>query len=106
MAYAEVPMFFENHRTEVFGIVTYPPGARTSTAIVILPGGGIPLTTNRNRLTVRLCRGLADLGHTAVRIDYHGTGESPGAVERFHLSRPLIDDVEAVAAGLRGLGFE
>lgn len=104
--YHETPIFFDAEGTTLFGIVTRPSDADGRTGIVLLPGAGIPLNTSRNRVTVRLSRGLAELGYTALRMDYHGTGESEGDVDRFHLANPFVDDVSAGIDYLRDLGVE
>jgi dienelactone hydrolase len=102
--YVEEPVFFDTTRGRVFGIVTLPATGTAHTGFVILPGAGTPLTVNRNRLSVRVCRGLAALGYAAMRCDYHGTGESTGVVEGFWLDKPFSEDVLAAVARLRETG--
>lgn len=105
-AYEEIPVFFDAEGASIFGIVTRPRGRVGDTAVIVLPGGGTPLTTNRNRVTVRLCRALASLGFVSLRMDYHGTGESAGTVDEFHLGRPFVEDVRAAVEHLRRIGVE
>lgn len=106
-SYVETPTFFDvEGTTTLFGIVTRPRDSTGRTAMIIIPGGGLPLNTNRNRVTVRACRGLAALGYTTLRMDYHGTGESDGVVDRFHLAHPFVADVSAGIDHLRTLGIE
>ena len=45
---------------------------------------------------VRLARAIANLGHTVVRFDWHGVGDSSGEIDRFVLDRPFVGDVVAV----------
>lgn len=104
--YEEMPVFLHGSDGDVFGIVTRPCHEDGRTAVIVLPGGGTPLTTNRNRVSVRLCRSLASLGYTAFRMDYHGTGESSGTVRGFHLGHPFVDDVMAAVVHLKELGVE
>ncbi len=89
----EAPVFFPAGEETLFGIITRPIGESVGTAVLVMPGGGAPLSTNRNRLSVRLCRRLATDGYYAMRFDYHGVGESTGVVERFRLHEPFVDDV-------------
>jgi pimeloyl-ACP methyl ester carboxylesterase len=103
-AYVERPVFFDTSRGRVFGIVTLPASGTPHTGFVILPGAGSPITVNRNRLSVRVCRDLAALGYAAMRCDYHGTGESTGVVEGFRLDEPFTEDVLAGVARLREFG--
>jgi alpha/beta superfamily hydrolase len=105
-AYDESPVFLDAPDGAVFGIVTFPRIPRDRTAVIVLASGGTPLTTNRNRVSVRMCRGLASLGYTAFRMDYHGTGESSGTVDSLHLGRPFVGDALAAVAYLKGLGME
>ena len=105
-AYEEFPVFLDAAEGDVFGIVTFPRMPRDRTAVIVLASGGTPLTTNRNRVSVRMCRGVASLGYTAFRMDYHGTGESSGTVDSLHLGRPFVGDVLAAVAYLKGLGIE
>lgn len=105
-AYEESPVFLDAAEGAVFGIVTFPRDPRGRTAVIVLASGGTPLTTNRNRVSVRMCRGLASLGYTAFRMDYHGTGESSGTVDSLHLGRPFVGDVLAAVDHLKGLGIE
>jgi pimeloyl-ACP methyl ester carboxylesterase len=61
---------------------------------------------NRNRLSVRICRGLAELGYAGLRFDYHGVGESTGSVDQFRLDRPFVEDVTAAVRCLGRMGVE
>jgi dienelactone hydrolase len=106
LAYREVPVFFDTSVGRLFGIVTLPASGVAHTGFVILPGAGTPFTVNRNRLSVRVCRGLASLGFAAMRCDYHGTGESTGVMEGFTLRRPFTEDVVAAVGRLRDMGVE
>lgn len=105
-AYEEFPTFFDVDGTTLFGIVTRPREGEGRTGMILIPGGGLPLNTNRNRVTVRMCRGLAALGYTTLRMDYHGTGESDGVVDRFHLGHPFVADVSAGVDLLRSIGVD
>lgn len=104
--YQESPVFFDVDGSSVFGVISRPPHRRNGTGVIVLPGGGAPLSTNRNRVSVRIGRGLAAMGYTALRMDYHGTGESSGAVEAWNLAHPFVDDVSAAVGHLRDMGLE
>jgi pimeloyl-ACP methyl ester carboxylesterase len=106
VAYEEFPTFFDVDGTTLFGIVTRPRTGDGRTGMILIPGGGLPLNVNRNRVTVRMCRGLAALGYTTLRMDYHGTGESDGVIDRFHLGHPFVADVAAGVDHLRSLGVD
>jgi len=102
----EVPLFFPAGDETLFGILTRPTGSPNGTALVVLAGGATPITTNRNRLSVRLCRRVAGHGFHGMRLDYHGAGESSGMVEVMHLDRPFTGDPEGAMQWLRGYGID
>jgi pimeloyl-ACP methyl ester carboxylesterase len=102
----EVPVFFPSRDGTLFGILTEPREERCGVAVVVLSGGGTPLSTSVNRISVRLCRMLAAMGFHALRFDYHGVGESEGTPDRFHLAKPFVGDVGAALASLRSRGIE
>jgi len=104
--YTEAPVFLQAGDDTIFGIVTHPRGWIPRTGFIILPGGGTPLTTNRNRLSVRICRHLAALGFTSMRCDYHGTGESTGQLQQIRLDQPFVEDVAVAIAHLKDMGVE
>jgi alpha/beta superfamily hydrolase len=89
----EIPFFFGAAGEDVFGILTEPTAPPLGVAVVILSGGAFIGATNRNQLSVKLARRLSSLGFHAVRIDYHGVGESSGDFESYRLSEPFVDDV-------------
>lgn len=102
----EVPVFFPAGDQTLFGILTRPVASSNGTALIILAGGATPVTTNRNRLSVRLCRRVAGQGFHAMRLDYHGAGESTGLVERMRLDRPFTTDPEGAMQWLRRYGIK
>lgn len=104
--YVETPMYFEAGDHTLFGVLTMPPEGRARTGLIILPGAGSPLTVNRNRISVRICREITAFGYAGFRMDYHGVGDSTGSVEEFRLDRPFVKDVAAAVGRLRALGVE
>jgi pimeloyl-ACP methyl ester carboxylesterase len=102
---SETPVFFTAGAETLFGIVTHPSRDPLGSAVVCLAGGATPLSTNRNRLSVRLCRGVASLGYHGFRLDYHGAGESTGMVESLRLDRPFDGDVGGALDWLQGYGI-
>jgi alpha/beta superfamily hydrolase len=90
----EVPVFIRAAGETLFGIFSRPAGEDLDTAVIVLPGGSTPMTTDRNRISVRLCRRVATLGYHALRFDYHGAGESTGSLGRVQLDRPFVADVQ------------
>lgn len=85
-----------------FAIVTHPSSQSTGTGVLLCNGGWFAGNWNFNRMYVTLARALAEKGHTVVRFDWYGSGESPGYVDRFQLSKPSGEDVLSAAALLEG----
>jgi pimeloyl-ACP methyl ester carboxylesterase len=102
----ERPVYFSAGDATLFGVVTLPKGEPNGIGFVILCGGAIPISPNRNRHSVHLCRELATKGYTCLRFDYHGAGESTGLVSRVDLGRTHVDDVVAAAQVLRDHGAD
>ncbi|HEV8565165.1 MAG TPA: alpha/beta hydrolase [Actinomycetota bacterium] len=100
----ERPVFFTAGGETLFGVVTLPKGEPLGIGFVILCGGAIPISPNRNRHSVHLCRHLATLGYTCMRFDYHGAGESTGLVSRVDLGRTHVDDAIGAVQVLRDHG--
>ncbi|MFC4856091.1 alpha/beta hydrolase [Actinophytocola glycyrrhizae] len=104
----ERPLYLAAGPDRVFGVHTTPPGEASGVGVLMLSGGVYVLSTNRNRLFVRLARQLAGEGHHALRIDYRGVGESTGVIGGYALDDPNPLDVRAAldhltAAGARRL---
>jgi pimeloyl-ACP methyl ester carboxylesterase len=105
-SYVETPVYFRAGEDHLFGMVTMPREGGARTGLIILSGAGTPLSVNRNRMSVRLCRELAALGMAGLRMDYHGVGDSTGAIDEFRLDQPFAVDVAAAVGCLRQMGVE
>lgn len=101
----ELPVYFAAGKDQLFGILTQPVGERLGTVAVVLGAGSLVSSTGRNRFLVRLCRRLGAAGYHAFRFDYHGAGESTGAIERFRLDEPFTEDLDAAIGWLRAHGM-
>jgi alpha/beta superfamily hydrolase len=89
----ETPFFVRAGGEDIFGVLTEPPGEARNVAAIVLTGGAYVGATNRNRVSVRIARALAEHGYHAVRIDYHGVGDSTGDIDMYPLHRPWIEDI-------------
>lgn len=103
----EIPIFLPAGENTLFGIRTLPAGhdERHSTAVVVLSGGGTPLSTGVNGFSVRVCRLVSSAGFHSLRFDYHGVGESTGDPDRFHLGAPYTVDLEGALQFLTTVGI-
>ena len=102
----ETVTFLEAGAETIVAVATQPVENALGVGVIILPGGGVPLTTGRNRFAVRLCRSLAAAGFHALRLDYHGAGDSTGSIRRPSLHRPFVEDTQAAMRFLRLQGIE
>src|ERR1700684_4238064 len=88
----ETPFFVRANGEDVMGVITEPTGPPRNVSAFILTGGAYVGATNRNRVSVRIARELAAQGYHAVRMDYHGTGDSTGDFDLYPLHRPWSYD--------------
>ncbi|NND04369.1 MAG: alpha/beta fold hydrolase [Acidimicrobiia bacterium] len=102
----EVPLWFDVDDEKLFGVHTVAGEPSRGIGVIIAAGGGTPLSTNVNDLSVRLMRRLAADGFDGFRFDYRGVGESTGTLDRFHLAEPFAPDMVAAAECLRRRGVE
>jgi pimeloyl-ACP methyl ester carboxylesterase len=100
----ETPVFFDAEDGTLFGFFGRPTVDPLGVGIVLLPGGSTPLSTNRNRFSVRVCREMAASGYHSMRFDYHGAGESTGMIERLDLAQPFVHDLRAAVAWMQERG--
>jgi pimeloyl-ACP methyl ester carboxylesterase len=102
----ERPVYFTAGDTPLFGVLTAPTGPPTGTGVLLLAGGIYVLSTNRNRMYVRLARRLAALGHTVLRIDFRGVGESAGVIGDYSIADPNPGDAAAAVRCLLAVGVQ
>lgn len=99
-------MFIASGDDRLLAVHTAPASERATAGVVMVSGGGVPMTMGVNRLWVRLSRELADRGFHSARFDYHGVGESTGRVDEIRLDRPFTGDLQSVTTWLQQRGVE
>ena len=104
--YDETPVFFPAGSDQIFGVLTSPLGESRGTAVIIAPAGGFHTATHVNRFPVELARRVAARGYVAMRIDYHGLGESSGSFSGYRLDQPFVDELAGAIRWLRGRGID
>jgi pimeloyl-ACP methyl ester carboxylesterase len=101
----EVPVFFPAGNDTLFGVLSLPSAPARGCAVVLLTGGGFHTSAHVNRIYVRLARRMAASGYHALRLDYHGTGESTGRIGQYRLDQPFVGDLLAAIGFLRRHGI-
>ncbi len=102
---AERPVYIPAGMETLFGVLTPPGGATNGIAVVILSGGDEIPCTNRNRVSVRVARGLAARGFHVLRVDYRGIGESTGEDAGYSLTSLAVQDLQAAVQWLEREGL-
>lgn len=101
----EVPAWFDAAGNTLFGVFTRSTVDPLGVTVLMVPTGGVPLGTGRNRWQVHLARRLAADGYHSFRFDYHGAGESTGHIAEWRLDRPFKDDVLGAVRWLESHGL-
>ena len=94
---------------KLFGVVSLPAGEERRQPVVI-PNAGIVHRVGPHRMHVRIARRLAQQGHTVLRFDLHGLGDSGVASSALGHEEQAVEDIraaldqlEAESAALVGL---
>ena len=98
------PMWIPAGGEELMAILTRPADPR-GVVVTLFPPGGYVFSSQRNRFGVRLAERLAASGYHVVRFDWHGIGDSTGAVDDFAHDRPFTTDAAAVVGRLEAEGL-
>lgn len=77
--------------TPMLGVLTSPGENVTPSGLgVVIVNGGAQYRAGAHRMHVQLARHLANAGHTALRFDLPGQGDSPGDPVSFEATAPHI----------------
>ncbi|MBT9505827.1 hydrolase 1, exosortase A system-associated [Rhodoferax sp.] len=103
MRYAEETLSFACEGDTLQGILTRPETPTDIGVVVIV--GGPQYRVGSHRQFVLLSRALATAGHTVLRFDYRGMGDSAGSLHTFENVNAdiamAIGALEAAAPGIR-----
>lgn len=91
----EPRLFGPSHRA-LYGIVHEPRYSGTAPSAVVVCYAGVHEYMRTHWAMRRLADQLADLGHTVLRFDYSGTGDSAGALSNAKVAHWLEDIQTAV----------
>lgn len=98
------PMWVDAGDDALMAILTRPADPR-GTVVTLFPPGGYVFSSQRNRFGVRLAERLAGAGYHVLRFDWHGIGDSSGAVDDFAHDRPFTTDAAAIIERLEAEGL-
>ena len=95
--------WFGDPRRPLLGWLSAPAGALGSSGVLVLPDVGAQYWSSHRTLRV-LAERLATAGHTVLRVDYDGTGDSAGDQWDPHRLDAWRSSAATGAAELRALG--
>ena len=102
MNFTEKARVFGCAGEQLMGILALPD-APLATGVVIIVGGP-QYRAGSHRQFVLLSRALASAGHSVLRFDYRGMGDSTGDLQNFETVNPDIDcAIDTLQAGVPGL---
>lgn len=102
----EVVRWFEAGDETILGVLTRPDGPARGVGVIFLNGGHGGSSSGKNRIYTRMAADLAERGYHSVRLEWHGIGDSTGAVDEYIMDEPFLDEAYAAADLLRAEGLE
>ncbi len=88
----------------VLSVITRPTGPARGAGVIFLNGGHGGSSAGKNRIYSRMAADLAERGFHSIRLEWHGIGDSTGAIDEFVLHQPFRSETLAAAAALREEG--
>jgi len=102
----EVVRWFEAGDETILGVLTRPVGPPRGVGVIFLNGGHGGSSSGKNRVYTRMAADLAERGYHSLRLEWHGVGDSTGAVDEYIMDEPFLDEAYAAAQLLRDDGVE
>lgn len=99
----EEPVYLTVGTERIFGILTRPIVAPSGLGVICLHARNRNNTAHRNRTGMRLSRELSAIGVYSLRVDFYGTGDSTGVLQRGATGQ-VGDDLLAAVDLLRQQG--
>lgn len=99
----ESPTWFGPTDAPLFGWLVQPADGRATGAVLLCPPVAEEARTSRRTFRV-LSQRLAERGLLVLRFDYHGLGDSSGALDDTTKTERWVDDVRCAAGYLRACG--
>jgi pimeloyl-ACP methyl ester carboxylesterase len=102
----EVVRWFEAGDETILGVLTRPIGPPRGVGVIFLNGGHGGSSSGKNRVYTRMAADLAERGYHSLRLEWHGIGDSTGAVDEYIMDEPFLDEAYAAAQLLRDEGVD
>ncbi|HEX6421076.1 MAG TPA: hypothetical protein VFZ77_21410 [Acidimicrobiales bacterium] len=102
----EVVRWFEAGDETVLSVLTRPTGPARGVGVIFLNGGHFGSSAGKNRIYTRMAADLAERGYHSIRLEWHGIGDSTGAVDEYIMEEPFLDEAFGAARLLRAEGVE
>lgn len=102
----EAVRWFEAGDEAILGVLTRPLGPPRGVGVIFLNGGHSGSSAGKNRIYTRMAADLAERGYHSLRLEWHGIGDSTGAVDEYIMDEPFLDEAFAAAQVLRDEGVD
>jgi pimeloyl-ACP methyl ester carboxylesterase len=102
----EAIRWFEAGDEAILSVLTRPVGTANGVGVIFLNGGHGGSSSGKNRIYTRMAADLAQRGYHSLRIEWHGIGDSTGAVDEYIMDEPFLDEAFGAAQVLRDEGCD
>ena len=102
----EAIRWFEAGDDAILSVLTRPVGQAKGVGVIFLNGGHGGSSSGKNRIYTRMAADLAQRGYHSLRLEWHGIGDSTGAVDEYIMDEPFLDEAFGAAQVLRDEGCE
>ncbi len=90
----------------VLAVVTRPSTTPRGVGVILLNGGNGVSSAGKNAVQARMAADLAERGFHSIRLEWHGIGDSTGAIDEFVYDVPFVAEALAAADELRSEGVD
>jgi pimeloyl-ACP methyl ester carboxylesterase len=102
----EAIRWFEAGDEAILSVLTRPVGSAKGVGVIFLNGGHGGSSSGKNRIYTRMAADLAQRGYHSLRLEWHGIGDSTGAVDEYIMDEPFLDEAFGAADVLRAEGCD
>jgi pimeloyl-ACP methyl ester carboxylesterase len=102
----EAIRWFDAGDETILSVLTRPVATPKGVGVIFLNGGHGGSSSGKNRIYTRMAADLAQRGYHSLRIEWHGIGDSTGAVDEYIMDEPFLDEALSAAQVLRDEGCD